>query len=118
MACLCLLRLEVFGKAGGVGGKEGVVEGDLELPVVDVLVLRGEQAVLAQELLHRVWWDSRYWNLSPLVLDPDVCTVLKEKSGHHNRPFLCGIMQRYHSIDVASVDDRFDLLTELFVCVA
>ena len=42
---LHLLWFEVVWQASSVWGKEGVVEGDLELSVVHVLVLRGEQAV-------------------------------------------------------------------------
>ena len=42
---LHLLWFEVVWQASWVWSKEGVAEGDLELSVVHVLVLRGEQAV-------------------------------------------------------------------------
>ena len=53
-----------------------------------------------------------------MVLDPNVGAILKKKSRHSQGPFFGGIVQGHHSVDIAPVDDRLDLLTELFVRVA
>ncbi len=60
--------------------EEGVVEGDLELVVVDVHLVVVANAELVQEVLHRFRLDVRNGNLVPVVLHPDVGAKFKQRS--------------------------------------
>ncbi len=64
-------------------GQKRVVEGDLELVVVDVLLGVELKARLVQELLHCFGLDVGDGNLVPMVLHPNVGTQLQK--GPHSR---------------------------------